>query len=86
MSKLIVNAYKHTGKWYTENITYTSIYSYDELFELENKIKQNHPDVWHYSGLINGFSADFNYVIKLEGTDFFMDFMLLRNQDSENEG
>lgn len=83
MSKLIVNSYKHTGKWYHEEISEVRITSWDELFELEKKIKVNHPDVWDYSGLINGFSDDFNYVIKLEGTDFFMDFMLLRNEDKE---
>ena len=86
MSKLIVNVYKHTGKWYTENISEVRITSWDELFELGKKIKENHPDVWDYSGLNDGFSDGYNYVIKLEDTDFFMDFMLLRNKDSENEG
>lgn len=83
MSKLIVNSYKHTGKWYHEEISEVRITSWDELFELEEKIRHNHPDIHKYSGLNNGFSNTYNYVIKLEGTDFFMDFMLLTKEDEE---
>ena len=83
MSKLIVNSYKHTGKWYHEEISEVRITSWDELFELEEKIKQNHPDAYKLSGLTSGFSNNFNDVVKLEGTDFFMDFMLLTKEDEE---
>ena len=77
MSKLIVNSYKHTGKWYHEEITEVRITSWDELFELEKKIKVNHPDAWDYSGLNDGFSNNYNYTIKLEGTDFFYGFYVI---------
>lgn len=83
MSKLIVNSYKHTGKWYHEEISEVRITSWEELFELERKIKQNHPDVHKFSGLVSGFGNTFNYVVKLEGTDFFMDFLLVRKEDEE---
>lgn len=81
MSKLIVTSYKHTGKSYHEEISEVRITSWDELFELQRKIKENHPDIHYLSGLTSGFSNNFNYVVKLEGTDFFMDFLLLRNED-----
>ena len=71
MSKLIVNSYKHTGKWYHEEISEVRITSWDELFELERKIKENHPDAYKLSGLTMGFSSHFNYTIRLQDSDFF---------------
>lgn len=76
MAVLVVKAYKPSGKFYSDEETEIQVNSYEDVFRLEKLIKANDPTIHCYSGLKDGFSSQFNYVVELRDSDFFMNFTL----------
>ena len=77
MAVLVVRAYKPSGKFYSDEETEIQVNSYEDVFRLEKLIKANDPTIRCYSGLKDGFSSQFNYVVELRDSDFFMNFTLV---------
>lgn len=75
--KLITVAYKKSGKFYARQESEVEINSWQDVFDLQNKITTNLKSVYNLSPVQDGFKDTFNYHIYLEDNDkFFMDFLL----------
>lgn len=79
--KIIVKSYKPSGKWYHTEETNIELNSIDDVLILEDKIKKNEKSVQHLSGLRDGFTPYFTYMIELVTEDnLFMDFLMNSNE------
>lgn len=79
--KIIVKSYKPTGKWYHTQETQIELQTIDDILDLEDKIKKNEESVHHLSGLRDGFTPYFTYMIELVTEDnLFMDFLMYSNE------
>lgn len=74
--KIIVKSYKPTGKWYHTEETQIELQTIDDVLDLEEKIKHNDESIQHLSGLKQGFSPYFTYMIELKADNLFMDFVI----------
>ena len=74
--KIIVKSYKPTGKWYHTEETQIELQTIDDVIDLEEKIKRNDESIQHLSGLKQGFSSYFTYMIELKADNLFMDFVI----------
>ena len=78
--KIIVKSYKPTGKWYHTEETQIELQTIDDVLDLEEKIKHNDESIQHLSGLKQGFSPYYTYMIELESDNLFMDFIMHSNE------
>ena len=79
--KIIVKSYKPSGKWYHTEETQIELQTIDDVLVLEEKIKCNDKSIQHLSGLTQGFSPDFTYMVKLvSDSNLFMDFVIHSNE------
>lgn len=78
--KVIVKSYKPTGKWYHTEETQIELQTIDDVLDLEEKIKCNDESIRHLSGLKQGFSQYYTYMIELESDNLFMDFIIHSNE------
>ena len=73
--KIIVKSYKPTGKWYHTEETQIELQTIDDVIDLEEKIKRNDKSIQHLSGLKQGFSPYFTYMVELVSDNLFMDYV-----------
>lgn len=78
--KVIVKSYKPSGKWYHTEETQIELQTIDDVLDLEEKIKCNDESIRHLSGLKQGFSQYYTYMIELESDNLFMDFIIHSNE------
>lgn len=78
--KVIVKSYKPSGKWYHTEETQIELQTIDDVLDLEEKIKCNDESIQHLSGLKQGFSRYFTYMIELKSDNLFMDFIIHSNE------
>lgn len=78
--KVIVKSYKPSGKWYHTEETQIELQTIDDVLDLEEKIKHNDESIQHLSGLKQGFSQYFTYMIELKSDNLFMDFIIHSNE------
>lgn len=78
--KVIVKSYKPSGKWYHTEETQIELQTIDDVLDLEEKIKCNDESIQHLSGLKQGFSRYYTYMIELESDNLFMDFIIHSNE------
>lgn len=79
--KIVVKSYKPSGKWYHTEETNVELSSIDDVLVLEDKIKKNDESIQHLSGLKDGFTPYFTYMIELVTEDnLFMDFLMYSNE------
>lgn len=78
--KVIVKSYKPSGKWYHTEETQIELQTIDDVLDLEEKIKCNYESIRHLSGLKQGFSPYYTYMIELESDNLFMDFIIHSNE------
>ena len=78
--KVIVKSYKPSGKWYHTEETQIELQTIDDVLDLEEKIKCNDESIQHLSGLKQGFSQYFTYMIELKSDNLFMDFIIHSNE------
>ena len=78
--KIIVKSYKPSGKWYHTEETQIELQTIDDVLVLEEKIKCNDKSIQHLSGLKQGFSPYFTYVIQLKADNLFMDFLIYSDE------
>ena len=78
--KIIVKSYKPTGKWYHTEETQIELQTIDDVLDLEEKIKHNDESIQHLSGLNQGFSPYFTYMIELVSDNLFMDYVIYSNE------
>ena len=78
--KVIVKSYKPSGKWYHTEETQIELRTIDDVLDLEEKIKCNDESIQHLSGLKQGFSQYFTYMIELKSDNLFMDFIIHSNE------
>ena len=82
--KVIVKSYKPSGKWYHTQETQIELQTIDDVLDLEEKIKCNDESIQHLSGLKQGFSRYFTYMIELKSDNLFMDFIIHSNEFIRN--
>ena len=78
--KVIVKSYKPSGKWYHTEETQIELQTIDDVLDLEEKIKCNDESIRHLSGLKQGFSPYYTYMIELESDNLFMDYVIHSNE------
>ena len=78
--KIIVKSYKPTGKWYHTEETQVELQTIDDVIDLEEKIKRNDESIQHLSGLKQGFSPYFTYMIELVSDNLFMDYVIYSDE------
>ena len=78
--KVIVKSYKPSGKWYHTEETQIELQTIDDVLDLEEKIKCNDESIQYLSGLKQGFSQYFTYMIELKSDNLFMDFIIHSNE------
>ena len=78
--KVIVKSYKPSGKWYHTEETQIELQTIDDVLDLEEKIKCNDESIQHLSGLKQGFSRYYTYMIELESDNLFMDYVIHSNE------
>ena len=78
--KIIVKSYKPTGKWYHTEETQIELRTIDDVLDLEEKIKHNDESIQHLSGLNQGFSPYFTYMIELVSDNLFMDYVIYSDE------
>lgn len=78
--KIIVKSYKPTGKWYHTEETQIELQTIDDVIDLEEKIKHNDESIQHLSGLKQGFSPYFTYMIELVSDNLFMDYVIYSDE------
>ena len=78
--KIIVKSYKPTGKWYHTEETQVELQTIDDVIDLEEKIKRNDKSIQHLSGLKQGFSPYFTYMVELVSDNLFMDYVTYRDE------
>ena len=74
--KVIVKSYKPSGKWYHTEETQIELRTIDDVLDLEEKIKRNDESIQHLSGLKQGFSPYFTYMVELKADILFMNFVI----------
>ena len=78
--KIIVKSYKPTGKWYHTEETQVELQTIDDVIDLEEKIKRNDKSIQHLSGLKQGFSPYFTYMVELVSDNLFMDYVIYSDE------
>lgn len=78
--KIIVKSYKPTGKWYHTEETEVELQTIDDVIDLEEKIKRNDKSIQHLSGLKQGFSPYFTYMVELVSDNLFMDYVIYSDE------
>ena len=79
--KIIVKSYKPTGKWYHTEETQVELQTIHDVIDLEEKIKRNDKSIQHLSGLKQGFTPYFTYMVELvTENNLFMDFLMYSNE------
>ena len=78
--KIIVKSYKPTGKWYHTEETQIELQTIDDVLDLEEKIKHNDESIRHLSGLNQGFSPYFTYMVELVSDNLFMDYVIYSDE------
>ena len=78
--KIIVKSYKPTGKWYHTEETQIELQTIDDVIDLEEKIKRNDKSIQHLSGLKQGFSPYFTYMVELVSDNLFMDYVIYSDE------
>lgn len=78
--KIIVKSYKPTGKWYHTEETQVELQTIDDVIDLEEKIKRNDKSIQHLSGLRQGFSPYFTYMVELVSDNLFMDYVIYSDE------
>lgn len=78
--KIIVKSYKPTGKWYHTEETQVELQTIDDVIDLEEKIKRNDKSIQHLSGLSQGFSPYFTYMVELVSDNLFMDYVIYSDE------
>ena len=78
--KIIVKSYKPTGKWYHTEETQIELQTIDDVLDLEEKIKHNDESIQHLSGLKQGFSPYFTYMVELVSDNLFMDYVIYSDE------
>ena len=78
--KIIVKSYKPTGKWYHTEETHVELQTIDDVIDLEEKIKRNDKSIQHLSGLKQGFSPYFTYMVELVSDNLFMDYVIYSDE------
>lgn len=78
--KIIVKSYKPTGKWYHTEETQVELQTIHDVIDLEEKIKRNDKSIQHLSGLRQGFSPYFTYMVELVSDNLFMDYVIYSDE------
>ena len=78
--KIIVKSYKPSGKWYHTEETQIELQTIDDVIDLEEKIKRNDKSIQHLSGLKQGFSPYFTYMVELVSDNLFMDYVIYSDE------
>lgn len=78
--KIIVKSYKPTGKWYHTEETQVELQTIGDVIDLEEKIKRNDKSIQHLSGLKQGFSPYFTYMVELVSDNLFMDYVIYSDE------
>ena len=78
--KIIVKSYKPSGKWYHTEETQVELQTIDDVIDLEEKIKRNDKSIQHLSGLKQGFSPYFTYMVELVSDNLFMDYVIYSDE------
>lgn len=78
--KVIVKSYKPSGKWYHTEETQIELQTIDDVLDLEEKIKRNDKSIQHLSGLKQGFSPYFTYMVELVSDNLFMDYVIYSDE------